>query len=58
MGVRYVAVEVQCSDVQPPAPAPAPPAPPIPKLPVGAFGPCADPTSTFSKEPWCEPGDR
>ena len=50
---KYVAVEVTCSDAQPPAPAPAPPAPPIPKLPVGAFSPCADPTSSFAAQPWC-----
>ena len=50
---KYVAVEVTCSDVQPPAPAPSPPAPPIPKLPVGAFSPCVDPASAFYTMPWC-----
>ena len=47
---KYVAVEVTCSDTQPPAPAPTPPAPPVPKLPTGAFSPCVDPNSTFASQ--------
>ena len=48
---KVVAVAVTCSDAQPPfPPPPPPPGPPPPKLPLGAFSPCADPSSKWSKQ--------
>lgn len=51
--VKSAAIQVTCSDPQPPAPPPAPPAPPPPK--PGMYSPCGDPASAFSKQAWCDP---
>ena len=51
---KALAVEVTCSDPQPPfPPPPPPPGPPLPPLPKGQFSPCNVPGSVFSTQPWC-----